>query len=434
VVNAGSGRSAVADGHESSTRAQFVALLRDRRFAALFVAHIASNLGDWLAFLALWAVVGLHGGAGTPALAALATSYLLPLVIVMPLSGACVDRWPLRRVLVATDLLRAAVVAAFVWTESLAGQCVLLFALQALGCFFNPAQAAAVVRLVPPSRLVAANSLTTQAAHAAKLIGPAVAGLLVAAWGAESAFWIDAATFAWSALWLATLPALPPLAPEPGARAGGTPLGRALRGAAAGLRFVGSDAAVRATLAYVAVACAGLGAWLATFAVLARDRWELGARGTGFMASTFGAGAILGAAAAVPLAGRFGAARVLRGAVLALAAPLAAVAAADTRIAGIAATLALGAATALVLVPATALVQTATPPPFLARVQGAAITVVGLVQAASVAAAGLAARVVPAPRTLAVAALGVAVAAFAAWLVSYRGRRGERETCGSSST
>src|SRR5262245_57331629 len=246
------------------------ALLRDRRFAALFLAHATSNLGDWLAFLALWDRIGLHGGAGAPAIAALAVAYLAPLVVVMPVAGACVDRWPLRRILVGSDLLRAAVAAAFVWTDSLAGQCALLFALQALGCFFNPAQAAAMTRVVPRASLVAANALVTQAGHAAKIVGPALAGLIVATWGAGSAFRIDAASFVISALWLATLPHLPAL----GAVA---PRARRLADVSAGLRFIAADVSVRATLIGALAAAAGLGVWLACFAVLARDRWALAA-------------------------------------------------------------------------------------------------------------------------------------------------------------
>jgi predicted MFS family arabinose efflux permease len=416
-------------------------LLGDRNFSVLFVAHAASNLGDWLAFLALWDRVGLRGGGGAPAVAALSVSYLAPLVVVMPVAAACVDRWPLRRVLVASDLLRAAVVAAFVWTESLAGQCALLFALQALGCFFNPAQAAAVARLVPRASLVAANALTAQAGHAAKIVGPAVAGLVVGAWGARSAFWVDAASFVWSAAWLATLPLLPALAPSLVRSAAPTgsaaPFARRVAEVGAGLRFIRGDAPVRATLAAALAAAAGLGAWVACFAVLARDRWALAARGTGLVISIFGAGAIAGAALAVPLSRRWSAPRLVPVALAALAVALAAVAVAPTPFLGAAATFALGGATALVLVPAAAWVQAATPQPLQGRVQGAAIAAFGLVQAASLGAAGVAAPAVGAPRCIAIAA---AVVAAAAAILAYarpaaRARTaGARDTCGSPST
>jgi predicted MFS family arabinose efflux permease len=412
-------------------------LLADRNFAVLFVAHAASNLGDWLAFLALWDRVGLQGGAGAPAVAALAVSYLAPLVVVMPVAAACVDRWPLRRVLVASDLLRAAVVAAFVWTESLAGQCVLLFALQALGCFFNPAQAAAVTRLVPRASLVAANALTTQAGHAAKIVGPAVAGLVVGAWGAQSAFWIDAASFVWSAAWLATLPLLPPLVRSIAPAASAAPFARRIADVGAGLRFIRGDAPVRATLVAALAAAAGLGVWVACFAVLARDRWALAARGTGLVISIFGAGAIAGAALAVPLSRRWRAPRLVPVALAALAVALAAVAVAPTPLLGAAATLALGGATALVLVPTAAWLQAATPPALQGRVQGAAIAAFGLVQAASLGAAGVAAPSIGAAPCIAIAAAAVAAAAavLAYARPAARARAaGARDTCGSPST
>jgi MFS family permease len=286
------------DAVRTSAAAPAPALLRDRRFVVVFVAHLVSNLGDWLAFLALWAAVGLNGDAGAPTVAALAIAYLSPLLVVMPIAGACIDRWPLRRVLVLSDCARALVVAGFLWVDSLWGRCALLFALQSFGCLFNPAQAAALVRLVPPSRLLAANALATQAGHAAKLVGPALAGIVVGGVGERMAFKLDAASFAASAALLATLPALPVLT---AARSRGekTKLGRVRADIRAGLHVVFSDARLRRALIPALVACAGLGAWLATFAVVARDRWDVAARGTGFLVSVFGAGAIAGAALAV---------------------------------------------------------------------------------------------------------------------------------------
>jgi predicted MFS family arabinose efflux permease len=242
-------------------------------------------------------------------------------------------------------------------------------------------------------------------------------------------------SFAWSAAWLSTLPPLPPLAAAATAT-GGAPLAGAMRAVSAGMHFVRSDDRVRSALACVLCACAGLGVWLATFAVVARDRWSLGARGTGILISIFGAGAIAGAALAVPLARRCGPAAVVRGALLLVATALAAFAAAGSRGAGAMATLALGASAALVLVPAAALVQAASPPALLGRVQAAAIAAVGLVQAAAVAAAGVATRVAPTAPALAAAAAGVAAAGLTAWLFAYRARRsaaGDRETCGSPS-
>ena len=446
-------RDAAAVAH-ASTAAQFASLLGDRRFLALFIAHLGSNLGDWLAFLALWAAIGIDGSGGAPALAALAVAYLLPLIVVMPWAAACVDRWPLRRLLVGADLARAALVAGFIWVDDLAGRCALLFALQGIGCFFNPAQLTAVARLVPRQRLVAANALTTQAAHAAKLLGPAVAGLVVGAWGAHAAFWIDAGSFAASAALLATLPALPAVAaaagdaPAPGAEDAALAathadahadvvrpaLRRAWRDVAAGARFAWHERGVRDAITSALIASIGLGAWLATFAVLARDRWGAGARGTGLLVSGAGIGAILGALLVVPLARRFGAAAVARASVALVAAALLASAIAVTRPWAIVATLTLGAATAAVFAPATAVIQAATPAARLGRVQGAAIAAAGLAQAVSVALCGIATRAFAAPRIVAVAAMFVAAAAIAIQLVARRAPRAKRDTCASPST
>ncbi len=377
------------------TAADVGALLGDRTFVALFIAHLGSNLGDWLAFLALYERVALEWHASAGAMAALAAAYLLPLVLVAPIAGVCIERWELRRVLVASDLLRGLVVLTMLWTTSVAGVAALLFALQSLGCFFNPAQAAALPRLVRRERLLAANALTSQAGHLAKILGPAIAGTLVGAFGAGSCFVIDAVSFAWSAVWLATLPRMQPLAPRSATLAGRSAWRSVPSEMRAGFAIVLRPGRIRAAVGRALLTIAALGAWLALYAVLARDLYGAGARATGFLLSTLGAGAIAGAAIVLPIARRGSKLAAVTCGMAAVALALGAFAWVAHLPAAFAASFALGIGIAFVLVPATTLLQEEAPPAALARVMSCAVAAIGLAEAISIGAAGLAARRLP---------------------------------------
>jgi len=127
----------------AGARADFVTLLRLPAFRALFTAHLVSNLGDWLAFLALFSLAAIEWQASATRIALLAVAYIVPLALVAPFAGVFVDRWELRRILIASDLARAALVTAMTFAPNHAMLCVLLFLHQSCGCFFNPACKAA---------------------------------------------------------------------------------------------------------------------------------------------------------------------------------------------------------------------------------------------------------------------------------------------------
>lgn len=394
---------AVAD---APRRPGFMAL-RNRRFVALFGAHAVSNLGDWLAFMALYQRVAFEWHAGPATVGVLAAAYLAPLAVVAPFAGVVVDRAPLRRVLIAADLGRALVVVGLAITRDPVALCALLFLLQALGCFFNPAQTAAVARLVPAADLLGANALTTQAAHASKILGPALAGVLVATFGATSCFVVDAVSFAVSGLLLWTLPALPPVAPPSPHR---MPLRAELR---TGMRLIHSTPALRRTVTAAVAGVGAMGVWLAVFGPMARDRWQADARWTGFLVSALGAGAVCGAAATVGLARRRGAMALLHSALFGCALALAAGAFAASRTAAMATNAAIGVFLGMMLVCATTLLQAHTPTASLGRVSSAAIAAVGLTEALCAVAAGGALRFTGATNVVLAAASVLLILALA---------------------
>src|SRR4051812_32448199 len=88
----------------------FKDVLRVTVMRRVWYAQLVSLLGDFLALFAVISVVSfrLHG---TPAqVTGVQISYMLPLAVLGPLAGVFVDRWPLKPTLVASDLIRAALV------------------------------------------------------------------------------------------------------------------------------------------------------------------------------------------------------------------------------------------------------------------------------------------------------------------------------------
>ena len=155
-----------------------------------------------------FAVLGL-GGSATDVGVVLACR-TLPTVAFLLAGGVIADRLSPRTVMVAADLSRlvtqglmAALLiagAAEVWSVAL------LAALTGAGTgFFNPASTGVLPAVVAPERLQQANGLRATVMSGGEIVGPALAGVIVAAAGAGWALAVDAATFAVSALFLARL-------------------------------------------------------------------------------------------------------------------------------------------------------------------------------------------------------------------------------------
>jgi MFS family permease len=389
---------------ETSARADLRALLGDGRFRTLFAAHCASNVGDWLAFMALFSLSTFEWNADVLGVSVLGVAYMLPFAIVSPWAGVWVDRWDLRRVLVVGDLLRAGLVVGMAFSSQFAVLTALLFLHQAVACFFNPAQHAAIPRLVLRERLLAANALNSQAAQVTKILGPGVAGALVAILGVRGCFFLDAATFGLSAVLLATLPPM-----------------RAMRSSAARFTSFRSDFGagvtvllrtprLRAVVVVLAVNLCALGAFVAVLPVFSRDRFGAGPGLMGLLLSTLGVGAALGAFAVLHVGRRRDKLGVIAAGTLLSAVSLAVLSATSNAFWGGVSTALLGFATAVLVVPAHALFQEEVPAAYLARVLSLSLAALAISQALGMGLAGVADRVFATSALLPVAAAALFLA------------------------
>jgi MFS family permease len=184
-------------------------VLRERDFRLLWLGQATSAFGSSLVPVALaFAVIDLTGSPS--ALGLVLSAGLGSRVCLLLLGGVVADRLPRRQVMLAADALRATT-QAFVAALLLSGtahvwELLVLFAVYGAGdSFFSPASTGLVPETVSADRLQQANSLMGLGRDAARVSGPALAGVLVAFVGPGVAFAVDAATFVVSSASLALL-------------------------------------------------------------------------------------------------------------------------------------------------------------------------------------------------------------------------------------
>ncbi len=180
-------------------------LLLQRDFAALWWGQFISLWGDRLNFLALNGLVQQHTrDYHDPAQSSLMLSLqgtvsVLPVLLFAPFAGPWVDRWNLRRVLIASDLMRALLVLAippiYAATHHAAPVWILVFLLFTCNVFFLPAKSAMTPELVPPAQLLTANTLLAMAGILGTVGGFAMGGWVVDHWGWPVALTMDAVTY-----------------------------------------------------------------------------------------------------------------------------------------------------------------------------------------------------------------------------------------------
>lgn len=179
--------------------ASSVAPLRIRRFRALWVASIFSNVGSFLQGVAgAWLMLELTGSPLWVGL--MASSTTLPLLFLALVAGAVADLVSRARVLLASQVLMGAAAATMAVLTALdaitPGLLLGLSLLLGVGVAFNlPAWQALVPDLVPRGLVASAVALNSVAFNVARAVGPALGGVLVATAGAETAFLLNALSY-----------------------------------------------------------------------------------------------------------------------------------------------------------------------------------------------------------------------------------------------
>jgi MFS family permease len=176
-----------------------VLLRRSGGFRLLFLAGLGSGLGTWMATIALTAdITARTESPWWVSLLFLVT--FLPSIVVGLVAGPLIDRLSRKRLLVVSDLVRFGVFAALPFVHDAKGIIVLAAIAGFANSIFRPAVLAGVPNLVDQDDLAHGTSLLQATDWAAAAIGPVLGGLIVSAWGPSTVYWINAATFLFSAL------------------------------------------------------------------------------------------------------------------------------------------------------------------------------------------------------------------------------------------
>jgi dTMP kinase len=288
-----------------------VRLFGSPSFFRLWLAQVASALGDWLGFVAITALAARIAGGSSPeaAVGLVLSARLVPGFFLAPVAGVLVDRWDRKKVMVTCDVGRGLVLASLPWVDTIPGLVVVSFLLEILTLMWSPAKEASVPSMVPSAYLPTANSLSLVAAYGTFPIGSALftalAGVAKFLGGFEAleglkvdqefiAIYFDVGTFFVSAILISTL-AMPS---RPKAKAGGErrriDFGEAWRELREGVAFIRQNRIVRAVMLSIATGLVGGGMLVPLGPAFARNTLGGGSAAFGLLLTALGVGVAAG--------------------------------------------------------------------------------------------------------------------------------------------
>jgi MFS family permease len=264
-------------------------LRRSRDLRYLVSGQLISELGSQLTTVAVpYQVYLLTRSSLDVGLVSLCQ--LVPLIIGSLFGGSLADVVDRRRLLLVTQVLLAACSAGLAVNADAGAVLWPLFVLPALGAGFSSlgdaGQSAMVPNMVRRSEVATANAMFQALFQLGLVVGPAVAGLLLAGTGIRFVYWMDVASFGVAAI------AIFAISRQPATGTASHPPG--LRSIAEGLRFVRSRQAIQGAY-LIDLSAMVFGMPRALFPALALTKFGGGASTLGFLYAAPGAGALIGA-------------------------------------------------------------------------------------------------------------------------------------------
>ena len=180
----------------------YLELIRSNRdFRNLWFGQVVSELGDWFSIVAIFNLL-LELTHRAQALGWFLIIIHLPTAVVGPIAGILVDRLDRKRLMIITDLIRAALLLGYLFVRR-ADQIWIVYLIAALEVsmmtFFEPARTATIPNICDKRELVAANALGSVTWSTMLTIGAALGGFVAAVFGREICFVIDSLSFVLSA-------------------------------------------------------------------------------------------------------------------------------------------------------------------------------------------------------------------------------------------
>jgi DHA3 family macrolide efflux protein-like MFS transporter len=350
-------------------------ILQYKPFRTLWLAQFVSIFGD---FLALFAVISLitFRWHGTPVQVTTVTmAFVLPMAVISPIAGVFVDHWNVKRLMIASDLIRAVLILMLVFVHNVSQISAIFFVLSSVSSFFAPAQSVTLRTIVPADSLLAANALMMQAFYIVRLLSPAAAGALVAWLTEKSCFYIDIASFVFSAAMISTLSLIRP------ARAQGEKTVKSLaQDFLAGNKFIFTHAGLAFVFIAMAVAMFALSSFSPLISIYIRDTLHAGTFMFGLISAMVGVGMIVGTQLVTRLAGSGPKSYVVMGGLFLLGLGAGLLGAFRNTAMAAVSTFAMGFGIAFVWIPAQTMSQQETPPQMVGRVSSTFMSLIAMSQ------------------------------------------------------
>jgi dTMP kinase len=232
-----------------------------RSYFHLWLAQVASSMGDWIGLIAILSIAARVSNNTGAAVSLVMVARMVPGFFLATVGGVLVDRWDRRKVMVACDFGRAALLGVLPFVDNLMGLIVVSFLLEILTLLWGPAKDASVPHLVNEQQLSSANSLSLVAAYGTFPIGSIVFALLAVLAKTEGQR-ID-----WS---------------------------QSIRDIVEGIRFISSNSLVRAVIIGLGAGLIGGGTMIPLGPVFAREVLGSGSAGFGALMTALGLGGAAG--------------------------------------------------------------------------------------------------------------------------------------------
>lgn len=263
---------------------------RHRNYRLFFGGQVISLTGTWLQQVAQgWLVLQLTNSALL--LGVVGSISALPVLAFSLFAGVAADRYNKRNLIVATQT--SAMVLALVMAALIRWDIVTIYHIAAIGfllgtvnAFDAPTRQSFVIEMVGREDLTNAIALNSAMFNSARIIGPAVAGIVIAAVGIAGAYFLNGISF------IAVIIGLLLMRVNYVAPTVNTSVSQHLK---EGLRFIKGNRLVTALLTLTAFVSIFSMSYAVLMPIFARDILKVGAKGLGYLMASTGTGALIGA-------------------------------------------------------------------------------------------------------------------------------------------
>ena len=278
----------------------FGAVARNRSLRRLELAWTASIVGNWAFLIAV--SVYAYGQGGEEAVGLIFLLRLVPAALASPFAGLIADRYPRERVLLVTEVVRIVLVGGVAVSVYADAHPWIVYGLAIAATIaitpYRSAQAALTPSLArSPAELTAANAVASAVESLAVFVGPALAGLVLAAAGIGATFLVTVGLLIVSVFFVVRIEV------ERKERAAEIEATTLVSEALAGFRAIGRNSSLRVMMVLLTAQTAIAGLVQVYIVVVAIELLGLGQGGVGFINSAIGVGALIGAIAAFSLTG-----------------------------------------------------------------------------------------------------------------------------------